>query len=206
MFSSLQMPTRPQCRRAEPNGSHRSFSSISSESQRHRLRRPGWVVKKRPNASEDRRACGRGPCGGPRGSAPCPPADWRTRPSGGAAGGERRPGRRHREVPPGPRGCGRTPGLARCNLVPAATSRCHVRRARAPSRCLPRGDRSSPLRRQQELAGRHLGHARTSRRQSGRAGGHAHLSPTSAAFPRRAPWTRPRAGPARRPRVTPDVA
>lgn len=50
VFSSLQMPTRPQCKRAEPNGSHRSFSSISSESQRHRLRRPGWMVEKRPNA------------------------------------------------------------------------------------------------------------------------------------------------------------
>lgn len=51
VFSSLQMPTRPQCRRAKPNGSHRSFSSISSESQRHRFLRLGWMVKKTPNAN-----------------------------------------------------------------------------------------------------------------------------------------------------------
>lgn len=33
VFSSLQMPTRPQCRRIERNWSHRSFSSISFKPQ-----------------------------------------------------------------------------------------------------------------------------------------------------------------------------
>lgn len=122
------MPTRPQCRRAEPNGSHRSFSSISSESQRHRLRRPGWVVKKRPNASEDRRACGRGPCGGPRGSAPCPPAEEPREGNGGrgAATGRSRLARE---------------GAAGRLASPAATS---AHRAGRPRRDLPLSREASP--------------------------------------------------------------
>lgn len=44
-----------------------------------------WRKGSMPRASEDRRACGHGPRGGSGGSAPCPPARWWTRPSGGAA-------------------------------------------------------------------------------------------------------------------------
>lgn len=88
-----------------------------------------------------------------------------------------------------------------------------MRRAPAPSRCQPRGDRSSPP---WASTGRAAGPPPGPRageqeaepaggRQSGRAGGRAHLSPTSAALTRRAPRTRPRADPARQPRVAPDV-
>lgn len=116
--------------------------------------------------------------------------------AGGAAEGERRPGRRRGEVPPRPARVRpdalprpvqpRLTGLA----VPTATSCCHVRLAPAPSRGLPAGDRSSAPRRHLELAGRHLGRARTSRRQSGRA--RAPEPDVSRVHSARAPDTPPR--------------
>lgn len=89
-----------------------------------------------PTASEGRRACGRGPPGGFGGSFPCPPGGWRTRPSAGDASPvcgrsrgragepERRAGRRRREVPPGPRGCGRTPASPHVALAHPAGRPC----------------------------------------------------------------------------------
>lgn len=144
----------------------------------------GWWRKgPMPRASEDRRACGRGPRGDFGSSAPCPPAGWRTGPSGGAAsprrgrsrgrgtaarapprGGPARPARVRPDASPSPVQSWPT-GL----VVPSATSCCHVRQAGASSGCLPGRDRSSPLHSHLDLAGRHLGRARSSRRQSGRA-------------------------------------
>lgn len=116
--------------------------------------------------------------------------------AGGAAEGERRPGRRRGEVPPWPARV-RPDALPRPVqpwltglAVPAATSCCHVRQARVPSRGLPVGDRSSALRRHLELASRHLGRARTSRRQSGRA--RAPEPDVSGVHSARAPDTPPR--------------
>lgn len=74
--------------------------------------------------------------------------------------------------------------------VPSATSRCHVRRAR-PAETARRPVAASG--RPRELAATTWA-ARG--RAAGGAGGHAHLSPTSAALGPRAPRTRPRAGPA----------
>lgn len=100
-----------------------------------------WRKRPTPTASESRRTCGRGPRGAFGGSGPCLPVGRLTRPSGGNASlrrgrspgrageGERRPGRRRGEVPPGPARVRpdalplvvqpRPTGLA----VPAATSR-----------------------------------------------------------------------------------
>lgn len=99
-----------------------------------------------PTASEGRRAWGRGPRGDFGGSCPCPPVGWRTRPTeetlrlsaGGAAGGPGKgsggPGAaagRSRLAREG--AAGRLPRPAQPwptrLVVPAATSRCHVKEA-----------------------------------------------------------------------------
>lgn len=158
-----------------------------------------------PTASEGRRAWGRGPRGDFGGSCPCPPVGWRTRPNGGDASsqrgrsrgrageGERRPGCRRREVPPGPRGCGQTPASPRAALAhPVGRPRRDLplsreggEHGRPPVAC-PAGTArlpSAPTGNQPATTWAARGRA------GGRAGGHAHLSPTSAA---RAPDTPPR--------------
>lgn len=179
--------------------------------------RVGWRRKgPMPRASEDRRACGRGPRGGSGDSAPCPPADWRTRPSGGAASP-----RRGRSRGKGNRSPGATAGRSRLAREGAAGRLASPGAALAHRAGRPRRDLLLSLEASSGLlpAACPAGTARrpdaatwslrtatwaTRGRAGSGAGGHAHLNPTSAAFTRRAPQTRPRADPACQPRVTPD--